>query len=90
MLLLQALQYPENAGVDTIRKDVAAMEAGLKRLEQQDQKYAAELDHALVEYAELKEQAVEFDTDELTDGRTACHPPCQRTVCGFPCADCLW
>lgn len=68
-LLLQALQYPEDAGTDTIRKDIAAMEGRLKRLEQQEQKYAAELDYVLAEYAELKEQTAGFDADELMTER---------------------
>jgi len=79
-LLLQALQYPEDAGTDTIRKDVAAMEAGLKRLEQQEQKYAVELDHALAEYAELKEQAAEFDADKLMAERLAIRPDIERSA----------
>jgi len=42
-LLLQTLQYSEDAGADTIRKDIAAMEAGLKRQEQQKKECADEL-----------------------------------------------
>ena len=40
-------------------KNIATMEAGLKKLETQEQKYSAELDKALSEYAELKEQQLE-------------------------------
>ena len=36
-----------------------------ERLETQEQKYSAELDKALTEYAELKAQATEFDPVEL-------------------------
>ena len=70
-LLLQLLQYDENTGIDVIRKDIATMEAGLKRLEQREWKYTAELNNALKEYSELQEQAVEFDPDELMDERLA-------------------
>ena len=42
-------------------KDIAAMEQNLKRLEEQEQKYSAELDAALNEYAGLREQAQGFD-----------------------------
>ena len=73
-LLFQSLQYDENTGVDVIRKDIATMEAGLKRLEQQERKYTAELNNALKEYSELQEQAVEFDPDELMDERLAIRP----------------
>lgn len=37
-------------------KDIAAMEQSLKRLEEQEQKYSAELDAALNEYAGLRVQ----------------------------------
>lgn len=55
-----------------IRKDISTMETGLKRLEQQEQKYTAELDNAFKEYAELKEQAAEFDADKLMGERRMC------------------
>lgn len=77
-LLLQSLQYAEDTTVDVIRKDISTMEAGLKRLEQQEQKYTAELDNALKEYAELQEQAAEFDPDELMDERLAIRPNKER------------
>ena len=53
-LLLQKFEYAEDAGAEAFRKDIATMEAGLKKLEAQEQKYSAELDKALAEYAELK------------------------------------
>ena len=64
-LLLQKFEYAEDAGAETFRKDIATMEAGLKKLEAQEQKYSAELDKALDEYAELKAQAADFDPVEL-------------------------
>ena len=73
-LLLQSLKYSKDTGIDVIRKDIATMEAGLKRLEQQEQKYTAELDNALKEYAELNEQAAEFDADDLMRERLAVRP----------------
>ncbi len=79
-LLLQSLQYAEDTGVDVIRKDISTMEAGLKRLEQQEQKYTAELDNALKEYAELQEQAAEFDPDELMSERLAIRPGKERSA----------
>ncbi|MFR3323588.1 MAG: hypothetical protein ACLTR8_03205 [Oscillospiraceae bacterium] len=56
------------------------MEAGLKRLDQQEQKYTAELDNALKEYAELKEQAAEFDADELMSERLDIRPGKERSA----------
>ena len=73
-LLLQKFEYAEDAGAEAFRKDIATMEAGLKRLEAQEQKYAAELDKVLAEYAELKAQAVDLDPVELHDARQAIRP----------------
>ena len=73
-LLLQKFEYAEDAGAEAFRKDIAIMESGLKRLEAQVQKYAAELDKVLAEYAELKAQAVDLDPVELHDARQAIRP----------------
>ena len=73
-LLLQKFEYAEDAGTEAFRKDIATMEAGLKRLETQEQKYAAELDKALDEYAELKAQAVDLDPVELYAARQGIRP----------------
>ena len=64
-LLLQKFEYAEDAGAEAFRKDIATMEAGLKKQEAQEQKYATESDKALAEYAELKAQATDFDPVEL-------------------------
>ena len=64
-LLLQKIEYAEDAGAEAFRKDIATMEAGLKKLEVQEQKYSVELDKALTEYAELKARAADFDPVEL-------------------------
>jgi len=70
-LLFQKFEYAEDAGAEEFRKDIATMEAGLKKLEAQEQKYSAELDKALDEYAELKAQAAELDPVELYAARQA-------------------
>lgn len=79
-LLLQSLQYAENTGVDVIRKDIATMDAGLKRLERQEQKYTAELENALKGYTELQEQAADFDADDLMRERLAIRPDKERSA----------
>ena len=56
------------------------MEAGLKRLEAQEQKYSAELDKALDEYVELKAQAADFDPVELYKARQAIRPAQEKTA----------
>ena len=50
------------------------MEAGLQKLADQEQKYSAELDKALEEYAEAKAQAAGLDPVELYEARLAIRP----------------
>ena len=79
-LLLQKFEYAEDAGAEAFRKDIATMEAGLKKLEVQEQKYSAELDKALTEYAELKAQTAGFDPVELYKARQAIRPTQEKTA----------
>ena len=79
-LLLQKFEYAEDAGAEAFRKDIAIMEAGLKKLEAQEQKYSAELDKALDEYAELKAQAADFDSVELCKARQAIREEIERSA----------
>ena len=79
-LLFQKLEYAEDAGAEEFRKDIATMEAGLKKLEAQEQKYSAELDKALDEYAELKAQAADFDPVELYKARQVIRPALEKAV----------
>ena len=79
-LLFQKLEYAEDAGAEAFRKDIAIMEAGLKKLEAQEQKYSAELDKALDEYAELKAQAADFDSVELYKARQVLRPAQEKAV----------
>ena len=79
-LLLQKFEYAEDAGAETFRKDIAIMEAGLKKLEAQEQKYAAELDKTLAEYTDLKAQAADFDPVELYKVRQAIRPTQEKSA----------
>ena len=79
-LLLQKFEYAEDAGAEAFRKDIATMEAGLKKLEAQEQKYSAELDKALAEYAELKAQAVDLDPVELYKAQQAIRPAQEKVA----------
>ena len=63
-----------------VARAIAAMEAGLKKLETQEQKYSAELDKALDEYAELKAQAADFDPVELYEARQAIRPAQEKAA----------
>ena len=73
-VLLNLLDCADDAGIATIKKDIAAAEAGLSKLEQQEKKYASELEAALGEYVSLKEQSADFDPTELYAQRTAFRP----------------
>ena len=79
-LLLQRFEYAEDAGAEEFRKDIATMEAGLKKLEAQEQRYSAELDKALAEYAELKAQASDFDSVELYQARQVLRPAQEKAA----------
>lgn len=63
-----------------MREDVTTMEALHKHLIQEEQKYCVEYDNALKKYSKLKEQATEFDTDELMDERIAIRPDKERSA----------
>ena len=73
-LLLASLAYTEEDAADKFPKDIVAMEQSLKRLEEQEQKYSAELDAALNEYAGLREQAHGFDPVLLYEAKQAIRP----------------
>lgn len=72
--LLASMEYASDTPLSAVRKDVAAIEANLKKLEQQEQKYTDELNAALAEYSELKAQAADFDPDELAMAQLEIHP----------------
>ena len=79
-LLLQRFEYAKDAGAEAFRKDIATMEAGLKKLEAQEQKYSDELDKVLAEYADLKAQAADFDSGELYEARRAIRPAQEKAA----------
>ena len=78
--LLHSLEYPEDATSDTFQSQIDRYEDNLKRLEAQEKKYAGELEVALSEYAELKEQASGFDSLELYLERMALRPDKEKAV----------
>ena len=56
------------------------MEANLKELDEQEQKYSAELETALAEYAELKTQGEQFDPVELYDAQQELRPEMEQAA----------
>ena len=74
------LECSDDAGIAAVKKDISTMEAALKKLSQQEEKYTAELNDALQQYADLKTQSAEFDPDELQDARLDLRPAMERSV----------
>ena len=70
-MLLSSFDCSEDAGIAEVKKSVSAMEENLKRLTKQEEKYAAELEDALKQFSELKEQAKNVDSAELSEQRIA-------------------
>lgn len=79
-MLLHSLECSDDAGIAAVKKDISTMEAALKKLSQQEEKYTAELNDALQQYADLKTQSAEFDPDELQDARLDLRPAMERSV----------
>ena len=79
-MLLRSLDCADDTGISSVKKDIAAMESALKKLEAQETKYSAELDAALKEYSELKKQASEFDAGELMEARLAIREEKERSA----------
>ena len=73
-MLLNSLNLPDGAAMGDVKKDIAAMEAALKKMDEHESKYAAELESALQQYRELETQAAEFDAEALTDARLELRP----------------
>ena len=70
-MLLSSFDCSEDIGIAEVKKSVAAMEENLKRLTKQEEKYAAELEDALKQFSELREQAKNVDSAELSEQRIA-------------------
>lgn len=68
-MLLRSLDCADDAAMGDVKKDIAAMEAALKKLDEQESKYAAELESVIQQYRELEAQTAEFDAKELTAAR---------------------
>ena len=72
--VLHTLDCADDAAVSAVKKDIFTMEASLKKLDTQEEKYAAELEDALREYVALTGQAAEMDADSLMDARLTLRP----------------
>ena len=79
-MLLHFLECADDAAMGDVKKDIAAMEAAVKKLDEQEIKYSAELESALQQYRELEAQAAEFDAAELNDARLEMRPGMDRST----------
>ena len=78
--LLNTLDCADDKGISDVKKQIVTMETALKKLEEQESKYAAELEDALKQYAELKAQAADVDAVELMDARLDIRPDRERSA----------
>lgn len=79
-MLLRSLDCADDAGISDVKKEIAALEGSLQKLSEQEAKYSAELDEALKQYAELKEQTAGMDAAELMDARLAVREEKERSA----------
>ena len=77
-LLLNQFNCADNHGMDKIKQHIVSMESTLETLNQQEEKYTAELDAALAQYSELQQQAADMDAMELDAARHAIRPDKER------------
>ena len=74
------LDCADDTGISDVKKQIAIMETALKNLEEQESKYAAELEDALKQYSDLKAQAADVDAVELMDARLDIRPDRERSA----------
>ena len=67
--LLASLECTDDKDISSVKKELSKLENTLKRLEQQEQKYKAELNEVLKQYAEYTEQAKQFDAGQFGSER---------------------
>ena len=70
-MLLSSFDCSEDTRIADVKKSVVAMEKNLERLTKQEEKYTAELESALEQFSELREQAKNVDSAELFEQRAA-------------------
>ena len=73
-LLLHQFGHTDVQGMETIKQRIASMEASLRKLNQQERKWADEMDTTLAKFDGLRQQAESMDSDELQKTRQAIRP----------------
>ena len=67
--LLIAMERTDDKDVSTVNDSLDRMKSALTELDKREEKYTAELNEALQQYAEYKEQAKEFNEGEIGKAR---------------------
>ena len=79
-MVLRSLDCSDDADISAVKKEIATLEGALQKLSEQEEKYSAELDEALKQYAELKKQSTGMDAAELMDARLAIREEKERSA----------
>ena len=78
--LLRSLNCADDADISDVKKEIATLEIALKKLAEQEVKYATELEDAMKQYAELNAQVADMDAVELKDARLIIRPDRERSA----------
>ena len=78
--LLRSLNCADDADISDVKKEIATLEIALKKLDEQEVKYATELEDAMKQYAELNAQVADMDAVELKDARLIIRPDRERSA----------
>lgn len=79
-LLLKEFDCTDDHSMTEVKQRIAAMESSLEKLDQQGIKYNQELDMALIQYAELRQQAENMDATELDTVRQSVRSDMEHEV----------
>ena len=65
--LLLNLDCLDDAGIKAVQSEVTAMEASLRRLDEQEEKYSSELEDAIQQYKSIRQHVEQVDLNERND-----------------------
>ena len=65
--LLLNLDCLDDAGVKVVQSEITAMEASLRRLDEQEEKYSSELEDAIQQYKSIRQHVEQVDLNERND-----------------------
>ena len=78
--LLTAMERTDDKDLATVNDSLDRMKSALTELDKREEKYTAELNEALQQYAEYKEQAKEFNEGEFGKARLDIRPDKERNA----------